>query len=111
MVPVNDSDWADLSEVEREEWLQDCFAQFADHCREAAEHDQDGYYAEAAGEAACTALGHTEDDIEDEETHPPSWDGKRLCGATRNGSCCVICEGECSFERAPLLWSLPGVEA
>lgn len=109
---VDDPDIAAMDEVELEEYLDDVFGGLLEYERlRQAGHNQDGYFAKYAGSDECIALGHTEDDYENDETHPPSWDGDPLCLATRYGTCCTECEGECSYEPVPLIWSKPGVLA
>jgi hypothetical protein len=101
-----------LTEFEVETYLRDVFADIAvEEYGRRQYHDQNGYYAEPAGGEQCLALGHTEDSYEDEETHPPSWDWDNLCIATRHGSCCTACEGECSMEPPALIWELRKVRA
>lgn len=105
---------ADLSEDELEEYLDDALDEIPGWHHVNAWHDRDGYYAKEAGSAECVTLGHTEDDYDDGETHPSSFDGELLCLATRFGECCTVCEGECQYNGgAPLLslWTLPGVLA
>lgn len=79
-------------------------------------HDRNGWYAELAGSAECQALGHPAIDGEDDDAvlehekydHSPSFDGDWLCGATRYGTACSECEGEChlgDWPDASRLWA------
>lgn len=119
-------------DADDQEWLEDAFFSIteADHERRHGGHDREGYFADFANSAACTALGHVQppgeqfdDDIDGEpltpeaqawaDEHPWSWDGDRLCAGTKYGVACTACEGECISITLPTvnLWELPGVRA
>lgn len=126
-VGVDEGDWWQWSEAEREEWLVDAFKGITAHGFERRHlHDRDGFMADLAYETKCLALGHTrsvddetgelepedDDELARDGTHVPSWDGEMLCGDTRYGAACTECEGECDYiEDPPSIWGLPGVLA
>lgn len=100
-----DEEWA--------EYMADVYDELSGWWDDMKFHDQNGYFAEYAGSEKCLALGHVPPaDPADWETipgHSTGWDAEALCDATRYGTACSYCEGECSQERPPLLWNLPGV--
>lgn len=109
----SEADWSVMNDVEREIYLSDVYRELRDFAYRRKDHDQDGWWADDAGSDKCRALGHEEADWDNDETHPSSFDGEPLCYATRHGSLCTVCEGECyyDYDEARLLWSSPGVQA
>lgn len=108
---VDDPDILAMDDVELEEYLDDVFAGLLEHANDWRFHDQAGYFAHEAGSDQCRSLGHVEEDFENPDTHPMGWGDEPLCEATRYGSCCSECEGECSREVVLSVWSKPGVLA
>lgn len=105
------SSWSD---EEREEWLRDALDELAGYAAEARFHDTDGYFAHEAGSPECLALGHKPSEFgewDEDDQHESGWDGDLLCLGTRYGVACTNCEGECSHEIPPSVWTLPGVAA
>lgn len=106
----------EITEYPEEEWteyMQSVYRSLGHWWIENRFHDQDGFFAEYAGSEKCLALGHVPPaDPSDWETvldHGLGWSGEVLCDGTRYGIACTHCEGECSHERPPLVWTLPGV--
>ena len=108
-------DLEDWETDELEEYLQDVYRDLRDYVQDAKLHDEDGYLCDLAGSEACLALGHVPNEhgewSDEDDQHPSGWDGDLLCKATRYATACSYCEGECSFESLPRLWTLPGVFA
>lgn len=103
------------SDEEREDYLDDVFSEirYLNWGLRHGDHDRNGFFADEAGSDQCVALGHTESDWENDETHPMGWDGDPICEATKFGQACSACEGECDFSTPSVvkIWELPGVMA
>lgn len=107
----------DLADVE--EWLSDAFHEIgvANYERRHGDHDDLGYFAELAGSPGCVARGHASHVDEEHplfeawaDEHPLSWEGERLCQATKYGTACTACEGDCgNYWEPESVWTLPGV--
>jgi hypothetical protein len=107
-VPFEDADWIATPDERREELLAEAFKELRGFWADAKFHDRNGWFADEAGSDRCRELGHDEDAFEDEETHPPSFDGDALCGATRYGVCCTECEsGDCPYLFVRSVWDWP----
>lgn len=65
--------------------------------RSSGGHKQDSFFCMTAGSSECLALGHDQDNL-DEDIHYPGWDGEILCTATKYDTACSDCEGECAVE-------------
>jgi len=107
-------DLATWTDGEIEEYLRDVFDELSGYSDEARRHDRDGYFADLAWSEKCQALGHEPNEFgewDEDELHESGWDGELLCVMTRYGEACTLCEGECSYEPAPNLWTLRGVAA
>jgi hypothetical protein len=89
------------SEAELDEYMEDVYRGLRNYWSDRRFHDRDGFFCEEAGGRECEALGHQPDPEvgwDDDDEHPRGWGGEIICPATRYGTACTSCEGDCDLE-------------